>query len=128
MNMIKLYEVPVPSTAFIREAYLVDCYELRYRYKLDGKLIDGGIRFKWVSALRQRAERCCKSWHIKAYDTLVEIENSEWATEIREDTVPWHRDFKGHHHYMIYLDSMGCYEFIADSWEVIEEVYDQNSC
>ena len=25
------------------------------------------------------------------------------------------------HHYMIYLDSAGCFEFIAESWEAIQD-------
>jgi hypothetical protein len=125
---IKLYEIPVASTDFLREACLNNCNEIRFVYRLEGRLIEGGIQFKKVSALRKHAERCCKLWHIEnTFDTLVEIDNSEWSVEIRENTTPHLQGDQQYHHYMIYLDSVGCFEFIAGSWEAFERIIEETN-
>ncbi len=113
-----LHTVPVPSTSFTTHAYYDEQGPaIRYGYKKDGANHQGGIGFSKVCAVRTRAERCCKAWHIEgAYDTLVEVEGSPWAAEIRADTAEQWRDKWEMHHYMIYLDSAGCFEIIAQSW------------
>jgi hypothetical protein len=85
-------------------------------------LYRSGIRFDKISATRTRSERCCNSWHIEgAYDALVEIDESAWLEEIQTDTQEmWRRKWEMHH-YMIYLDSAGCFEVIAASWEALPE-------
>ena len=81
-----------------------------------------GITFSRVAAVRTRAERCCQPWHIEgAYDTLVEVEDSQWVDEIRADTQKMWRETWQMHHYMIYLDSVGCFEVIAESWDALPE-------
>jgi len=115
-----LYTIPVPSTSFTTEAHfdgkesaIIFCYER------DRSIHRGMIKFRGIAAMRKRAERCCTAWHIEgAYDTLVEIAESDWLKEIRADTNLQWRDRWEMHHYMIYLDSVGCFEFIADSWAV----------
>jgi hypothetical protein len=57
-----------------------------------------------------------------AYDTLVEIEESSWVAELTNDVPePYRSDWKPHH-YMIYLGSVGCFEFLAESWGPLPEV------
>ena len=57
--------------------------ELRYTYERDGKMYAGGLRFHRVRAYRFRAESHCSAWYSKdAYDTLVEVEESEWIGEL----------------------------------------------
>lgn len=119
MMNIELYKVPVTSTDFIQDAALWGRDEIRYVFRKEDRLFEGGIRFKYVTAQCTLAERCCTVWQTQAYDTLVEIENSEWVKRILEDT-PVHKRFCEFHHYMIYLDSVGCFEFIADSWQAFE--------
>jgi hypothetical protein len=124
-SKIPLYTIPVPSTSFTREAYLA-ANAIRFSYRRDGKPCDDGVQFLRAAALRTRAERCCKAWHIEGvYDTLVEVTNSEWAAEIRRDTQEMWRDKCEMHHYMIYLDSVGCFEFIADSWRPLLEFHQE---
>ena len=118
-----LHTVPVPSTSFTTEAYFDGrgtTPAIRFGYKKDGVEYQGAIEFKIVRAVRTRAEPCCTAWHIEgAYDTLVEIEDSPWVDEVRADTnVQW-RDKWETHHYMIYLDSAGCFEVIAESWAAV---------
>jgi hypothetical protein len=121
MNSTKpLYRVPVPSTEFEPEAHMCG-HTLRFHYYRDGKLYRRGIRFKAMPATRTRAERCCTPWHLDAYDRLIEVENSKWVAEIRADTQEMWRNKWQMHHYMIALDSAGCFEVIAEAWEILPE-------
>jgi hypothetical protein len=123
-----LYAVPVSSTDFTTEAYWDGKGEapaIRFGFKKDGLHYQGEISFHQVLAFRKRAERCCKAWHIQdSYDTLVEIEESAWLKELRADMAEQWRNKWEAHHYMIYLDSVGCFEVIAESWttELMEVV------
>ena len=119
-SMTPLYQPPVASTSFSGEAdfsYPV----LRFQYRRAGVLYRSGIRFEMITASRMRTERCCTVWHIEAYDTLVSVEGSAWLKEIVADTdETWRHKWKMNH-FMIYLDSAGCFEFIAESWGVLPE-------
>lgn len=92
---------------------------IRFGYTKNGMPYSGGIEFTKVAATRIRSERCCQTWHIEAYDTLVEVEKSQWLEEIRRDTQEMWRSKWEMHHYMIYVDSAGCFEVIASSWAEI---------
>ncbi len=124
-QQIKLFKVPVPSTSFLTEAAFFEWktpLSIWYEFQRDGVAYRSGIRFSGVAATRTRAERCSTIWQIEsAYDTLVEVQDSTWAKEIRADTSERWRDEWEMHHYMIYLDSAGCLEVIADSWEALPE-------
>lgn len=121
-----LYTVPVPSVSFTKEAYFDErghgiSPAIRFEYETDGVLHQVGIAFTHAATMRHRVERCCKSWHSDdCYDVLVEVENSLWVAEIRADTQEMWRDKWEMHHYMIYLDSSGCFEVIAESWSAFE--------
>ncbi len=126
MNSKKpLHTVAVPSTSFTVEAYLDGqgvSPAIRFGYEQDGKEHRGGIKFNRVLAMRKRAERCCTPWHIEgAYDTLVEVENSDWVAELRGDTNEQWRNKWETHHYLIYLDSAGCFEVVAESWAALPD-------
>ncbi|SRR5712692_9483387 len=115
-NTIKeVYEFPMD----LIDARCADL--LRYNYIRNRERYRSGIRFKGVAATRTRAERCCRAWHIRAYEKLVEVENSDWAKEIRADTDERWQDHWQMHHYMFYLKDDGAFEFIADSWEILPE-------
>lgn len=116
-----LYRLPLPSTDFDGDATFCDSI-LSFRYLRGGVLYRSGIRFDKISATRTRAERCCKAWHVEGvYDTLVEVEGSTWLEEIQADTQEMWRDQWKMHHYMICLDSAGCFEVAAASWDVLPE-------
>lgn len=64
----------------------------------------------------------CPAWRIEnAYDKLVKLSESKWVDDLIESTSSDHRDSWILNHNMIYFDSDGCYEIIADSWEVLPE-------
>jgi hypothetical protein len=125
MSKKPLYKLPVSSTDFTTEAYFDGkgiSPAIRYGYQRDAAVRRAGICFTKVLATRTRAERSCTAWHIDgAYDTLVEVENSSWVEEMRADAQEMWRNKWETHHYMIYLDSVGCFEVIAESWATIPE-------
>lgn len=96
--------------------------ELRCRYERDGLLYSGGLRFRRVRAYRFRAEGHCTPWHIEdAYDTLVEVEQSEWIDEL---LVAEASETRGHwkiRHFLIYIDDAGAYEIAAEDVEWLPE-------
>ena len=120
----ELQKVPVPSTQFAIEGYWDESRiprAIRFGYKIDGQVYVAGIAFEDVTAMRHRAERACTIWHIEGcYDTLAQVDGSTWADEIRADmTERWRAQFKCNH-YMIYLDSVGCFEVVANGWRMLE--------
>lgn len=124
MNTKKpIFELPLPSTDFATEAFFHDEGSVAIvRYGIGsgtGNKV-GGIKFFGVSAFKKTIELCCSPWHIEvAYDMLVEVEDSTWRKEVWSNLPERHRDNRNAHHYMIYLDSSGCFEVLAESWQVL---------
>jgi hypothetical protein len=120
---VRLAEISIPSTQ-IEDCRLQDfdgSLTIRYTYYVDDVLCESGIDFDWSRAYRYRAESHCSVWYIDAYDTVVEVKNSEWVAELLEATPKEWRDRFEMHHYMIYLDSAGCFEVVAKSWKFLDE-------
>ena len=117
---IKHYVLPVPSTDLDGPVRLEDDgsqVTLSFECAASGKRVVGRLRFGKVRAYRHRAEVYCTAWHIEdAYDTLVEVQSSRWAEEIRSQTSRGWTEEWTLRHFMIYLDSAGCYELLADYW------------
>jgi len=121
---VGLGEIAIPST-MIEKVVLEDrrgSVRICYTYHQDGAWREAGISFERVRAYRRRAESHCTVWHLDAYDTVVEVEGSEWVAELLEAMPEDMRDMFEMHHYMIYLDSSGCYEVVAASWQFLPEV------
>ena len=112
-----LYEIPAPSTGFQAEwDGSWDSPALTYEYDIHGELYEGRIEFFGMMAMRSRAERCSKVWHIDAYDTLVEVENSQYLGELLARCPEQFVEGQTLRHFMIYLDSGGSYEIVATGW------------
>jgi hypothetical protein len=118
------YELPVPSTSLDGAVEVRDLdagVTISFDFWRDGKKHRGAIEFRKVRAYRFRAEIHCTAEQVEdAYDTLVEVKESSWAAEIRADTEPRWRNTWVLRHFMIYFDSDGCYELLADAWEASE--------
>lgn len=85
------------------------------------------LRFRKYRAHRMRAECYCTAWHIESvYDTVCEVDNSIWIDELQEDAVPEWRNFWVMRHFMIYVDTFGCLEVIAES-AVLDDTVVKNS-
>lgn len=75
----------------------------------------GGLRFHRVRAYRFRAEGHCTPWHVQdAYETLVEIEKSDWIDELlaAQQDHDWGWRIR---HFLIYIDGSGAYEVAAEN-------------
>jgi hypothetical protein len=123
-NKVRVFQVPVPSTEFLEDAVLCGNI-IRYEYIKSTEHIKSGIRFFNLKATRTRSQGACTAWHIEeAYDTLIEIEESDWVQEILIDGsdvqarygVKWSLK-----HFMIYLDGCGCMEAVCESWSALPE-------
>ena len=123
-KFIPHFELPVPSTESIHDARLNQFGKvviLRFDYYRDSKAKRSGIRFGEVMALKTRGERACTSWHIRPYDKLTEVVDSEWAQQMMVELPSQYRSSFEHRHFMIYLDSSGCFEVLAKDFEVLPE-------
>lgn len=118
-----LYEVPVPSNEFEVEAYFCKS-SILYSYFKNGKQYRSGIKFHKIKEYARHSEVTCQGFHVEdVYDNLVEIKSSEWVKEIHEMTLDYQVKRSESwimNHYMIYLED-GCFEIIAESWEVLPE-------
>lgn len=77
------------------------------------------IRFDTVLCHMHTSQSFTKAL-LNAYDTIVEIEDSEWINEIKklnEDEF----NFWKLKHYAIYLEDLGMYQFLARGYDVTTE-------
>ncbi len=124
-NIKKHFTLIAPSTGGISGVALLfpgGSLTLRFDYDKDGTVFKSALIFDKVRAHHHETEMYCPAWKIRAsYDKLVEIQNSPWVDDLR-DGIP--EDLKNAwqlNHYMIYFDSDGCFEVIADSWSIKPE-------
>lgn len=124
MKKINLYKIPICSTEFTQEAFIdfkCDPVAIRFAYKVNGIEIHKAIGFYRVYAFRTKCELCCSLWDIEdAYDTLNLIEESDWINEIRSNIPDHFKHNWNPNHYLIYLDSSGSFEFIAEAWSLLD--------
>lgn len=122
MEKLPLFSLPCPSTAAIHGPILVDQDRgllLSMVCDDDAREQSVGVLFGKPRAFRKREETYCTGWHVKdVYDTVCEIKESDWVAELRSDAVPEWRDRWVMRHFMIYVDSFGCLEVIAESAEL----------
>lgn len=122
---VPLGVLPVASTSFTSEVtfeYPGGEAFLRFEFWRDGGLSRGGLRFEKVRAYRFRAEGHCTAWHVDGvYDTIAEVVGSSWvadllAAEPADTGGRWEI-----HHFMLYVDSAGCFEVAAAAWSWLPE-------
>ena len=80
----------------------------------------GEIQFFGVHAFRWTRDYSCTLEMRGAYDKLLEIESSPWAKELADERAQFGYPVTLHH-YMVFFDSGGCYEVVAESVTVKEE-------
>ena len=125
LEKVALGQITTPSTAIMSDVVAVlggGSLTLRFEFDRDGVRFRSGVRFSNVSAHRWRAESHCTAWHIEgAYDTIVEVEESAWRAELVDAQPAHQRGLWAIRHLMLYLDSAGCYEVAAESWELLPD-------
>lgn len=124
MKKLPILLFPYASTSAINEPVLVDEERgllLSMCCDDEGLQRPFGILFIKPRAFRKRGEIYCTEWHVNdVYDTVCEIEESDWVQELRCDAVPDLRDYWVMRHFMVYADSFGCLEIVAES-VILEE-------
>jgi len=113
-----LFSVPVPSTNFSDDPRIAfDNADLRLEFRYQSKL--GAITFSKVRSFRHRGEPYCTAWHIEGnYDLLAEVHPSDWVDELKQSAPEHQRSSWMMRHFMIYLDSFGCLEVVAEAAEL----------
>lgn len=119
MQKLKVLELPLPSTALIHGPSL--CTNggdllLSLDFDDEGWRRSACLRFAKQRAFQKRAETYCTAWHVTdTFDTVCEVQGSKWVQELRAASqVEW-RDHWVMRHFIIYVDSFGCLEVVAES-------------
>src|SRR5690349_9741705 len=115
----KLLELPSPSTELVGPVELHDSGEnLRIVFPFPQSttgIVELG--FSRVRAYRHLAEVHSSASQIESsYDALVEVLESRWVEEVRASTPERWRGRWVIRHFMIYADSNGVYDVLAESW------------
>ena len=125
LETIDCYMLPEPSSSSESGVRMEFCGDLNlyFDYDKDGVMFNHGLSFKKVRFHKYTAESHCPAWKIeKSYDNLVEVVDSTDVKTLNESTVEDKRGSWVLNHYMIYFDSVGCYEVIAESWKALPEI------
>ncbi|MFZ4381625.1 MAG: hypothetical protein ACOYO0_06635 [Sandarakinorhabdus sp.] len=119
MQKRKVLELPFASTAAVGGPVLATAggdLLLSMDFDDEGKQRSACLRFVKRRAFRERSEIYCTAWHVTdTFDTVCEVQGSDWVHELRSASVPEWSDYWVMRHFMIYIDSFGCIEVIAES-------------
>lgn len=120
-NIVKVYELPMLTSA-LKETPKVLIEDLNYTVQISGWNLEDEekevtLKFKVVLCYSHTSECFTKSL-LNAYDSVVEIKESEWLKELEIMNVKDFESWKPRH-FAIYLDGAGMYQFIAQEFEVI---------
>lgn len=118
MTLESLYKVPLDFAN--PDLSMPNLNILRYDGVVRGKKIQAGFRFNGVGAIQIRADKCFEDWQDDTYYELVEVMDSPWKEQVLKAAGEEYSTYRIKHHYAISDDSH-CYEFIADSWELLPE-------
>lgn len=119
------YILPEPSSSSengVSMKSIGGSINLYFDYDKEGIIFNHGLSFSKVRSHQFTAESHCPAWKIeKSYDSLIKVIDSNEIESLLKSTP---EDFRSNwtlNHYMIYFDSVGCYEVIAESWEILPE-------
>jgi hypothetical protein len=122
---VQLGTLPVPSTSFTSDVVLEapgGTVTLWFEFRRGSDRYRAGVRFEKVRAYRFRAEGHCTAWHVESvYDTIAEVTDSDWVGELMAAEPAQRWGEWEIHHFMIYMDSAGCFEVAAQSWSLVPE-------
>ena len=123
---VPLGELPVASTSLssgVAAEMVGGDLTLRFTFPRAGAAYRGGVLFEKVRASRWTTESLCTAWNIEgAYDTIAEVEQSDWVDELQAAEPAHHRGFWAMRHFMLFIDGAGCFEVVAASWSLLPEM------
>lgn len=115
---LKVLELPVASTAITDSPVLRTAGSdllLSMNFDDEGHIRATTLRFVKQRAFRKRSEIYCTGWHVTdAYDTVCEVAKSEWVQELRAASSAASSAVWVMRHFIIYVDSFGCLEVVAE--------------
>jgi hypothetical protein len=77
--------------------------------------------FDGVESFKCTYYKACSLEMIEAFDKVVDVGNSDWLSEIRQNLLRAKANSENLKHLRIYFDDGPCYEFICRSFEVVSE-------
>lgn len=103
-------------------------FEVRYTYPSHNEDFNpASLIFEYALAYKWTGQPAATPDMLNAYDTVVEVQDSQWLREIKSITrsAPEHLGKTSPselnlRHYMVYFDDNGCLEVIAESVEFIK--------
>jgi len=115
----KILVLPFASTSIISGPTLATNASdllLTMSFDDDGQKRSINLRFVKQRAFRKRSESYCTEWHVTGvFDTVCEIQDSDWIDELNSAPANQNRGKWIMRHFMIYVDSFGCLEVVAES-------------
>lgn len=122
-NEIK-YELPIFSSN-LKHDPIIKSTDMNMEIELIGmdeenRLRKIKIKFNTVLCNKHTSARFTPKLY-DSYDRIVEIIDSKWLVELR-DINEENFNYWNPKHYIMYLDGTGMFEFIAQGYEVIEDV------
>jgi len=119
--MVSIFTLPLPSTDLAEGPAITDSdkgLRIHLTFCLDGD--DPGIevvlRFDRARAYRKISEIYCTPEQInRAYDTVYELHESSWVKQLKDACPSEWKERWVLRHFMLYIDSFGCFEVIAES-------------
>lgn len=116
----KIWQLPSMSQEFLNGPQVLltrSTVTIKYDYETStGEYQWASMIFRGVLGFAFTTRRACSVEQIRSYDTLVELEPSDWVTELLSR---WSDILERPvvHHYRIYFDDIGCYEIAATLFE-----------
>lgn len=123
-----IWKMSVPSTSLFQSAKFSTCLgrkcslEYSFEGEEDFSVVFETLIFDGVESFKCTYYKACSLEMIEAYGKIIDVENSDWLSEIRHNLLSYEADSKGLKHLRIYFDDGPCYEFICRSFEVVSEV------
>lgn len=119
------YRMPVASTASVTYPRLFQngkTVTIYFDYFVDNVAKRSGIKFNDAIATYTRREQFSSSWNVKAFDTLTEIHESDWKSQIAEEIAARHHsELDRFRHFAFYLDGTGSFEVLSSDFEILPE-------
>ncbi len=122
-----IWKISVCSTAFLNGVKFSELLgrkcSLEYSYEgaEDFSAIFENLIFDGVESFKCTYYRSCSLEMIEAYDKVIDVGNSSWLSEIKQNLLQAGENAESLKHLRIYFDDGPCYEFVCRSFEVVSE-------
>ena len=123
MKIEKIVKLPISGSGCgsVKLTSLGVMLLIEFEYHQEGRDRIGSINFEGVTAYRFRDELHSLGYFKGSYDSLVEIQDSDWIKELLHIEPKGFRGVGGKRHYALFLSSNGLFEIIADMHELLLE-------